>query len=50
MVASSFYFGGAELMGRVDVGTAEECLEHPFFDGMYDVGGGQLGPRSPLYT
>lgn len=31
------------------IGTAEECLEHPFFDGMYDVGGGKLGPRSVVY-
>lgn len=26
--------------------TAEECLDHPFFEGDFDLGNGVVGPRS----
>ncbi|ORY48010.1 kinase-like domain-containing protein [Leucosporidium creatinivorum] len=55
------WYEGSELMECVDLmrrcleldctkrWTAEECLEHPFFNGMYDVGMGVLAPRGSQY-
>lgn len=30
--------------------TAEECLEHRFFDGEFDLGGGRRGPRGVMHS